>query len=95
MTSVIFLTAIFLTILFLSVSKKDTIIKKEDTKGESGGMMQTVIVLCLFICISSVGYSWRHSMIQSESQNTSGETSQGSISSGSTLSGSHEVMQKI
>lgn len=95
-TSVIFLSAIFLTIIFLSVSKKDTIVKEEIIKVESGWVIQTVIVLCLFVLISGIGYSWRHTVLQSETQNISMQVSQGTLPSDSlSASGSHPITQKI
>lgn len=73
------------------MSKKDTLLKQEDTKIESGGIMQTAIVLCVFVLISGIGYSWRHAIIQSELQTISIEMPPDSIS----ISGSHASTQRI
>lgn len=84
-TSVIFLTAIILTVLYLSLSKKDIVLKKETPRKESGGILQTIIVLCLFVIVSGIWYFWRQDILRSETQSSPIQTNQENTSTSWTL----------
>ena len=63
-TSVIFLGGILAIVVYLSVTKRDMIraasFKHFDESKEKGGLLQTAVVLILFLVAGGVGYSTRH-----------------------------------
>lgn len=70
MTSVIFLGGILGVVTYLSITKKDVIEKgkkfmeevAEDERG--GGLLQTAIVLAIFLVVGATGYNVRHTALQ-------------------------------
>ena len=84
MTSVIFLLAIFVTVLYLSYTKRDQVTNApaEEQKDEeqTGGLIQTVVVIALLVIAGLIGYNWRQSVLRAAVA-TSGATS----TSGSSL----------
>jgi hypothetical protein len=79
-TSVIFIGGILTVVSYLSVTKRDVIAgaeleKTENEAKEKGGLLQTVIVVALFLTIGGIGYHSRHAALQSDtSTNTTVQT---------------------
>ncbi len=69
-TSVIFLGGILGTVAYLSITKKDVIGKKykEEVREDNrkGGLLETAIVLILFISVGGIGYHVRYAALQRE-----------------------------
>jgi uncharacterized membrane-anchored protein len=67
-TSAIFLGGIFLIVAYLSLTKKDVIIaagaQHTDESKETGGLLQTAIVLIIFLVAGGTGYYVRHAALQ-------------------------------
>ncbi len=63
-TSFLFLGAILATVVYLSITKRDVIAaaaaEHTDESREKGGLIQTAIVLVLFLIAGGVGYHVRH-----------------------------------
>ncbi len=73
-TSVIFLGGILAVVTYLTLTKRDVIaaasIEYTDESKEKGGLIQSIIVLMLFIMLGGVGYYVRHAALAGESSNT-------------------------
>ncbi len=81
-TSVIFLVAILAIIIYLAVSKIDTTTKNEtvETNGNKKNVLvQTIVVLCIFLVLGVGSYIWRSNNIASQS-NASQTTLSGQLS---------------
>jgi len=75
-TSIIFLIAILAIIVFLSVTKIDSSAKIETAGTEltivskKNVLVQTIVVLCIFLVVGVGGYIWRSNNIASQSMGT-------------------------
>ena len=71
LTSVVFLTAILGVITYLSVTKKDTIKKREEaeTSSSHGVLTQTFLTVCVILVVAGIGYHFRQSALQGEITN--------------------------
>jgi uncharacterized membrane-anchored protein len=69
-TSFIFLGGILAIVTYLSITKRDVITaaaaQHTDESKEKGGLLQTAIVIGLFVILGGVGYQTRHSTLVSD-----------------------------
>jgi hypothetical protein len=67
MTSFIFLAGILVIVAYLTITKRDVIAAAgaahTDESKERGGLLQTIIILVLFIVVGGVGYDLRHTAL--------------------------------
>lgn len=66
-TSVIFLGAILTVVMYMTVTKADVITKPaEDKSINRNGLKQTIAVLAVVLLLSGIGYQWRSSTLEED-----------------------------
>ncbi len=66
-TSVIFLGAILTVVMYMTVTKADVITKPaEDKSINKNGLKQTIAVLAIVLLLSGIGYQWRSSTLEED-----------------------------
>ena len=95
-TSVLFVGGILATVTYLSLTKRDVIAFEQathtDESKEKGGLLQTAIVLALFLLVGGTGYYVRHHALALAAQAPAGTAR--AVRSTSTL-GDMSVFKKI
>lgn len=71
LTSVIFIVGILAIVGYLSVTKRDVIAgaeleKTEHEAKEKGGLLQTIVVIALFLVLGGIGYHARQKVLQND-----------------------------
>jgi hypothetical protein len=85
-TSIIFVGGILAIVTYLSVTKRDVIAGAESAKNneneakETGGMLQTLIVVAILLTAGGIGYHVRHAAIQVDTSSTTQSTVSGQTS---------------
>ena len=76
-TSIIFLGGILAIVVYLSVTKRDVIraasFEHFDESKEKGGLLQTAVVLALFLIAGILGYDFRHATLMEQAGEVSSQ----------------------